>query len=160
MVLRCVENSSARIAHVYNACGGEGGIRTLGTLIRGTHDFQSCTFNRSVTSPVCNFRNLRALPCSTDRQCLHRVLPSHASQRFITRQTELPDSRSSKLNSNGILLWFQSVRLSARRDPTRWRPSDPKNGARQNRMDSGERLAAEGRILTRVRRKALGLWRW
>jgi hypothetical protein len=31
--------------------GGEGGIRTLGTLIRGTHDFQSCTFNRSVTSP-------------------------------------------------------------------------------------------------------------
>jgi hypothetical protein len=34
--------------------GGEGGIRTPGTLIRGTHDFQSCTFNRSVTSPVCN----------------------------------------------------------------------------------------------------------
>ena len=34
--------------------GGEGGIRTLGTLIRGTHDFQSCTFNRSVTSPGCN----------------------------------------------------------------------------------------------------------
>ena len=31
--------------------GGEGGIRTPGTLIRGTHDFQSCTFNRSVTSP-------------------------------------------------------------------------------------------------------------
>jgi hypothetical protein len=32
--------------------GGEGGIRTPGTLIRGTHDFQSCTFNRSVTSPI------------------------------------------------------------------------------------------------------------
>jgi hypothetical protein len=32
--------------------GGEGGIRTPGTLIRGTHDFQSCTFNRSVTSPL------------------------------------------------------------------------------------------------------------
>ena len=32
-----------------NSCG-EGGIRTLGTVAR-THDFQSCTFGRSVTSP-------------------------------------------------------------------------------------------------------------
>jgi hypothetical protein len=30
--------------------GGEGGIRTLGTLA-DTHDFQSCTFGHSVTSP-------------------------------------------------------------------------------------------------------------
>ena len=30
--------------------GGEGGIRTRGTVAR-THDFQSCTFGRSVTSP-------------------------------------------------------------------------------------------------------------
>jgi hypothetical protein len=30
--------------------GGEGGIRTRGTLA-GTHDFQSCTFGHSVTSP-------------------------------------------------------------------------------------------------------------
>jgi hypothetical protein len=37
--------------------GGEGGIRTPGTLIRGTHDFQSCTFNRSVTSPVSSMNN-------------------------------------------------------------------------------------------------------
>src|SRR5216683_3683693 len=29
---------------------GEGGIRTRGTLA-GTHDFQSCTFGHSVTSP-------------------------------------------------------------------------------------------------------------
>ena len=29
---------------------GEGGIRTLGTVTR-THDFQSCTFGHSVTSP-------------------------------------------------------------------------------------------------------------
>ena len=29
---------------------GEGGIRTRGTLA-GTHDFQSCTFDHSVTSP-------------------------------------------------------------------------------------------------------------
>jgi hypothetical protein len=32
-----------------NFCG-EGGIRTLGTVAR-THDFQSCTFGHSVTSP-------------------------------------------------------------------------------------------------------------
>ena len=43
--------------------GGEGGIRTPGTLIRGTHDFQSCTFNRSVTSPFRNLKYLRAPPC-------------------------------------------------------------------------------------------------
>src|SRR5581483_1502804 len=30
--------------------GGEGGIRTPGTVAR-THDFQSCTFDHSVTSP-------------------------------------------------------------------------------------------------------------
>ena len=30
---------------------GEGGIRTRGTLA-GTHDFQSCTFGHSVTSPI------------------------------------------------------------------------------------------------------------
>ena len=73
MVLRCVENSSARIAHVYNACGGEGGIRTLGTLIRGTHDFQSCTFNRSVTSPYWDFKYLDALPYRFNGQCLQNV---------------------------------------------------------------------------------------
>jgi hypothetical protein len=53
--------------------GGEGGIRTLGTLIRGTHDFQSCTFNRSVTSPDWKFKDLRALPCVLNRQCLQNV---------------------------------------------------------------------------------------
>jgi hypothetical protein len=57
------------------AAGGEGGIRTLGTLIRGTHDFQSCTFNRSVTSPVCHFKNLRCAGLlyrqSMSPKCLH-----------------------------------------------------------------------------------------
>jgi hypothetical protein len=43
------QQSTSSVRH-----GGEGGIRTPGTLIRGTHDFQSCTFNRSVTSPVSN----------------------------------------------------------------------------------------------------------
>jgi hypothetical protein len=42
-------------------------------LFWSTHDFQSCTFNRSVTSPGCNFKNWRALPCSTERQCLQTV---------------------------------------------------------------------------------------
>src|SRR5690349_15752651 len=34
----------------YRSLCGEGGIRTLGTVAR-THDFQSCTFDHSVTSP-------------------------------------------------------------------------------------------------------------
>jgi hypothetical protein len=53
--------------------GGEGGIRTLGTLIRGTHDFQSCTFNRSVTSPVSNLKHLLDVACSAMRRCLQNV---------------------------------------------------------------------------------------
>jgi hypothetical protein len=53
--------------------GGEGGIRTPGTRIRGTHDFQSCTFNRSVTSPDWNFKHLRALPHFPNGQCLQNV---------------------------------------------------------------------------------------
>ena len=57
--------------------GGEGGIRTPGTLIRGTHDFQSCTFNRSVTSPERDFKHLRTLPHSFQQamspKCLHGV---------------------------------------------------------------------------------------
>src|SRR5437773_9682217 len=53
--------------------GGEGGIRTLGTLIRGTHDFQSCTFNRSVTSPLRNFKHLPRPSCSSIGRCLQNV---------------------------------------------------------------------------------------
>ena len=34
-------------------CGGEGGIRTLGTVTR-SRDFQSRTFGHSVTSPEQN----------------------------------------------------------------------------------------------------------
>src|SRR6185436_8178722 len=37
---------------------GEGGIRTLGTLA-DTHDFQSCTFGHSVTSPGHGTRLIR-----------------------------------------------------------------------------------------------------
>ncbi len=58
--------------------GGEGGIRTPGTLIRGTHDFQSCTFNRSVTSPTWEINHLCALPCvsqvSMSPKCLHGAI--------------------------------------------------------------------------------------
>jgi hypothetical protein len=55
-----LEHSRARAApakahitkrHGCRATGGEGGIRTLGTLA-DTHDFQSCTFGHSVTSPL------------------------------------------------------------------------------------------------------------
>ena len=58
--------------------GGEGGIRTPGTLIRGTHDFQSCTFNRSVTSPCRDFKHLSRSPYPPESamspKCLHAVL--------------------------------------------------------------------------------------
>jgi hypothetical protein len=39
--------------------GGEGGIRTLGTVSR-THDFQSCTFDHSVTSPGVQLKRFHA----------------------------------------------------------------------------------------------------
>ena len=38
----------------FSFIGGEGGIRTLGTLAR-TPDFESGTFNRSATSPELDF---------------------------------------------------------------------------------------------------------
>lgn len=60
-----IENRESMIAIFhppsrYDSTGGEGGIRTPGTRIRGTHDFQSCTFNRSVTSPARKFTGLRS----------------------------------------------------------------------------------------------------
>ena len=67
--------------------GGEGGIRTPGTLIRGTHDFQSCTFNRSVTSPERNFKHLRALPrflsVPMSPKCLHGACRSNFERSTI-----------------------------------------------------------------------------
>ena len=58
-VINTVEQQAMKVAMVKLASpksdslhGGEGGIRTPGTRIRGTHDFQSCTFNHSVTSPI------------------------------------------------------------------------------------------------------------
>ena len=41
-------------ARAPNFVSGEGGIRTRGT-VSGTHDFQSCTFNHSVTPPAARF---------------------------------------------------------------------------------------------------------
>ena len=45
--------TTSRHQVMMTACseGGEGGIRTLGT-IAGTHDFQSCSFDHSDTSPL------------------------------------------------------------------------------------------------------------
>ena len=42
-------------------------------LFWSTHDFQSCTFNRSVTSPFWNFKYLAALPNYFSSQCLQNV---------------------------------------------------------------------------------------
>src|SRR5450432_4074255 len=46
--------STGSLASVFSSSegknGGEGGIRTLGTLA-DSHDFQSCTFDHSATSP-------------------------------------------------------------------------------------------------------------
>jgi hypothetical protein len=44
-----VTDIDSALRAVFGFCG-EGGIRTLGTVAR-THDFQSCTFGHSVTSP-------------------------------------------------------------------------------------------------------------
>ena len=45
-----------RVKAARGIASGEGGIRTLGTLA-GTHDFQSCTFGLSVTSPRWGLRH-------------------------------------------------------------------------------------------------------
>src|SRR5215831_18875100 len=41
--------------------------------INRTHDFQSCTFNRSVTSPLRNFKDLAPSPYSLIGQCVQNV---------------------------------------------------------------------------------------
>jgi hypothetical protein len=46
---------------------GEGGIRTLGTLA-GTHDFQSCTFGHSVTSPEARIDTAKIAQQQVDAQ--------------------------------------------------------------------------------------------
>jgi hypothetical protein len=82
--------------------GGEGGIRTPGTLVRGTHDFQSCTFNRSVTSPVWHFEHLRALPCSSQLpmspKCLHGKILGRFANCFVnlTQQIIVSKDESQK----------------------------------------------------------------
>ena len=55
-----IPNTRLRTQAAERTCG-EGGIRTRGTLT-GTHDFQSCTFGHSVTSPgarASQFRSFR-----------------------------------------------------------------------------------------------------
>jgi Phage integrase family len=49
-IMRNRQVPERRLAVVCDYFCGEGGIRTLGTVSR-THDFQSCTFGHSVTSP-------------------------------------------------------------------------------------------------------------
>jgi hypothetical protein len=46
-------------------------MRNYTTLFSGAlRHFQSCTFNRSVTSPGLSFKYLCALPCFPNHQCL------------------------------------------------------------------------------------------
>ena len=51
--------------------GGEGGIRTLGTVTR-THDFQSCTLDHSVTSPEIWPAHAIGLPAAWTRGEIQR----------------------------------------------------------------------------------------
>ena len=48
--------------------------------VNRTHDFQSCTFNRSVTSPLREIRHLASLPCSINGQTVQSV----SSEHFLT----------------------------------------------------------------------------
>jgi hypothetical protein len=91
--------------------GGEGGIRTPGTLIRGTHDFQSCTFNRSVTSPGRNFNYLCALPCSLNRQCLQNVSIGRVKAFFERTTTNvLGQKRTAKMEcSPESAMWRYTI---------------------------------------------------
>ena len=75
--------------------GGEGGIRTPGTLIRGTHDFQSCTFNRSVTSPLCNFKQLPSPPHSSILGCLQNVSKGISHDVFRLDSENLTRSKTN-----------------------------------------------------------------
>src|ERR1041384_2081658 len=48
--------------------------------VNRTHDFQSCTFNRSVTSPLREIGHLASLPCSINGQTAQSV----SSEHFLT----------------------------------------------------------------------------
>src|SRR5262245_42536472 len=82
--------------------GGEGGIRTPGTLIRGTHDFQSCTFNRSVTSPFRNVSTYERRPALqfsmspksflADRLAIYQNGPLGAKMKWLEQRN--PDFRA------------------------------------------------------------------
>src|SRR5215470_17238577 len=66
---------------------GEGGIRTRGTLA-GTHDFQSCTFGHSVTSPgeACRllFQTRDGPPLSSHvRREEHQAIDAFARHRSL-----------------------------------------------------------------------------
>ncbi len=63
------EQANRKYLIYLHSYGGEGGIRTLGEAINPTHDFQSCTFSRSVTSPARNIisSSTRALPSLRQR---------------------------------------------------------------------------------------------
>ena len=57
-----------RVAVKFCVTGGQGGIRTPGTVTRTPH-FECGAFNRSATCPFVNFTYLRALALSTTKTC-------------------------------------------------------------------------------------------
>ena len=91
--------------------GGEGGIRTPGTLIRGTHDFQSCTFNRSVTSPTWKIKYLVSLPCSTNRQCVQNVSLTVSRTYHRNFYCQRRNMTSLKMHDRGSCSYFEPCKL-------------------------------------------------
>ncbi len=75
--------------------GGEGGIRTLGTLA-STHDFQSCTLDHSVTSPETRpaFHEPRRLVA---RGQIERKASARVKGLIQQRASECHSSRPSAL---------------------------------------------------------------
>ena len=92
--------------------GGEGGIRTPGTLIRGTHDFQSCTLNRARSPLLRNFKHLRvpphlvSLPMSP--KCLHSILRPPEQLSYSTRKAP---TRARIIASN-VFWWCSGSNLT------------------------------------------------
>lgn len=84
-------------------CGGEGGIRTLGTC-EGTPDFESGTFDHSVTSPLLLLRNPiahRRFGQATSRRKIHEKPEDQGKIIFKKRNVDKTVNGISDRNSGG-----------------------------------------------------------
>ena len=110
--------------------GGEGGIRTPGTLIRSTHDFQSCTFNRSVTSPLCNFKHLPCPIRSLIGQCVQKVSMRTSSGCFnetYHAQRQIAKMKTSREMRVLVALVTRSRVLHRKKSFSLWRSHGDKS---------------------------------